>query len=73
MPYSAFFNLCPVQTGTFLFLIIHSHHLQLSSTSFNKVTIDAPYKKHVWDPPPPRKVVFRVKRTIFETFVLTMQ
>ncbi len=32
--YSAFANSCPLQTDTFLFPLIHIHHVQLSSNEF---------------------------------------
>ncbi len=32
--YSAFANSCPLQTDTFLFPLIHSHHVLLSSNKF---------------------------------------
>ncbi len=32
--YSAFANSCPLQTDTFLFPLIHSHNVPLSSNSF---------------------------------------
>ncbi len=54
--YSAFVNSCPLQTDTFLFSLIHTHHVLLSSF-FSSVMKDWADKYHVWGTPtrsPPR-------------------
>ncbi len=49
--YSPFANSCPLQTDTFLYPLIHSHNVILSSNKFNSLMKDWADKCHVWGTP----------------------